>query len=329
MAEDEEVTSFQRSRPALELKNVSKYFKDKDGNIVTAAENVSLSIAQGKVMALVGESGSGKTTVGRLSVGLDVPSAGQIFLGGVPLRSYKKSQLRRTAQYIHQDPYSALDPFLTVRELLSRPLLYVKGVNEPEQRENIMREMLSWMGLEVSLLDTSLRELSGGQKQRVLLARAFVIEPDYLVADEPTTMIDFVNRGEIMALISKMIRKSGTSVLLITHDMSVASVHSDDIAIMYKGEIVEYGMTREVLKNPLHPYTTALLSVTPDKLIHQSLESFAFKRGVVKIPANLVGCRYQFGCPYAFDRCVKDHPGVVDAGRGHMVACFKVDLFSD
>ncbi len=309
----------------MEFRNVCQYFNDKNGGIVTAAEDVNLSINYGEAVALVGESGSGKTTLGRLSVGLGRPSKGEILLNGKNLSMFKRQELRGKAQYIHQDPYSSLDPYLSVREVLERPLIYVRDIKDPERREEIMARMLDGMGLESFYLSKSVRELSGGQKQRILLARAFVIEPEYVVADEPTTMVDFVRRNEIITLLSNLRTKMGTSVLLITHDVSVASKLSDRVAVMYKGEIVEYGATSEVLDNPLHPYTLALLSVTPEKLMKQEGPLLAATRkGTVVIPSKFEGCRYSFVCPYAFDRCRGERPRLIEVSPGHKVACFKV-----
>jgi peptide/nickel transport system ATP-binding protein len=309
----------------MEFRNVCQYFSDKNGGIVTAAQDINLSIKYGEVMALVGESGSGKTTLGRLSVGLGRPSKGEILLNGKNLWDFKKQELRSKAQYIHQDPYSSLDPYLSVREVLERPLIYVRNIGDAQRRESIMTTILDGMGLESLYLYKSVRELSGGQKQRILLARAFVIEPEYVVADEPTTMVDFVRRNEIISLLSNLRTKMGTAVLLITHDVSVASKLSDKVAVMYKGEIVEYGETSEVLKNPLHPYTLTLLSVTPEKLMNQEGPLLATtKRSNVVIPSKFSGCRYSFVCPYAFDRCKGENPHLIEVSANHKVACFKV-----
>jgi oligopeptide/dipeptide ABC transporter ATP-binding protein len=324
MQEREPINRSSAATVVLEFRRVSQYFKAPNGGIVVAAEDVSLSIKKGEVLALVGESGSGKTTIGRLSVGLRRPSKGQIILDGKDLQKYKKAELRRRAQYIHQDPYSALDPFLSVREVLERPLIYIKGIKDASKREDIMLAMLDSMGLEGLILSKSVHELSGGQKQRIILARAFVIEPEYVVADEPTTMIDFVRRAEIMSLLSSLRERMGTSVLLITHDVSVASELSDTVAVMYKGEIVEHGATAEVLKNPLHPYTLALLFVTPENLMKQGAQPIASKSGNVNIRASFEGCKYSFVCQYAFDRCRKERPTLVEVSAGREVACFKV-----
>ena len=311
------------SSSVLEFRRVSQYFRDRNGGIVTAAEDVNLTVKYGQVLSIVGESGSGKTTLGRLSVGLGKPSKGEIFLNGVDLQDYKKSELRKKAQYIHQDPYSALDPYLSVQEVLERPLVYIKGIRDSSERYEIMAKILDDMGLEPYILAKSVRELSGGQKQRILLARAFVIEPAYVVADEPTTMVDFVRRNEIMSLLSNLKKKIGTSILLITHDVSVASELSDVMAVMYKGEIVESGSTSEIMKNPQHPYTLALFSVTPENLIKQESMLPTIKRSNVRIPVNFQGCRYSFLCPYAFDRCRSEHPQLIEAAPEHKVACFK------
>jgi oligopeptide/dipeptide ABC transporter ATP-binding protein len=325
MQEAEQQQQTFTSQAIIEFRNVSQYFHDKNGGIVTAVDGVDLSIKYGEVVALVGESGSGKTTLGRLSVGLGKPSKGEILLGGKNLLKFTKQDLRAKAQYIHQDPYSALDPYLSVREVLERPLIHIRGIKDPDRRENVMATMLDGMGLESFYLSKSVRELSGGQKQRILVARAFIVEPAYVVADEPTTMVDFVRRNEIMSLLTNLTRKMGTAVLLITHDVSVASKLSNRVAVMYKGEIVETGNTKEVMENPLHPYTLALLSVTPEKLLNQSGPLLAAaKKGNVSIPLRFEGCRYSFTCPYAYDKCRNERPQLVEVSAGHKVACFKV-----
>jgi peptide/nickel transport system ATP-binding protein len=308
----------------LELRHVSQYFRGAGRSVIVAAEDINLTINQGEVLALVGESGSGKTTIGRVSVGLRTPSKGEVFLNGRDIRKYKKAELRRRAQYIHQDPYSALDPYLSVGEVLERPLIYVKGKQDPDERKEIMTAILESMGLDGSMLAKSVHELSGGEKQRVLLARAFVIGPDYVVADEPTTMVDFVRREEILSLLSGLKEVTGTSVLLITHDISVASELSEKIAVMYKGEIVEYGATEEVIKNPLHPYTIALLYVTPKNLIRKEKLPIVTKAPSVLRDGDGQRCRYTSSCPYAFDKCHREHPILLEVGSGHKVACFKV-----
>lgn len=322
--QEEQSLSVSNSSSVLEFRHISQYFRDRNGGIVTAAEDVNLSIRYGEVLAIVGESGSGKTTLGRLSVGLGKPSKGTILLNGIDLQKYKKAELRKKAQYIHQDPYSALDPYLSVQEVLERPLVYVKQIKDSSSRLEIMEKILDDMGMESYILRKSVRELSGGQKQRILLARAFVLEPMYVVADEPTTMVDFVRRGEILALLSDLKKKIGTSILLITHDVSVASALSDRMAVMYRGEIVESASTSELMKNPLHPYTLALFSVTPEKLMKQDPSMINLKRTNVRIPPNFEGCRYSFVCPLAFDRCRKERPVLEEVGGNHQVACFKV-----
>lgn len=254
----------------VEFSSVSKYFKDRGNNIVTALDDVSLRIEKGKILGLVGQSGSGKTTAARISVGLTRPSKGTVTVDGMDVAKIKDlKQLWIRAQYIHQDPYSSLDPYMSVHEVLERPLRFLLNQRRSDTQEPVMR-MMDVIGLDRSFLEKRVQELSGGERQRVMIARAFITNPVYAVADEPTTMIDSIHRNSILELLQRLKSEFNTSFLLITHDLSIAADICDDLAIMQKGKIVEYGKKDSVLNNPREQYTKDLLSATPEKLVEAS-----------------------------------------------------------
>jgi oligopeptide/dipeptide ABC transporter ATP-binding protein len=308
----------------VQFKGVSKYFKDKKGGIMTAVDSVDVAVGRDRVLALVGESGSGKTTLGRISVGLIDASKGEVLFDGRDIRKYKKDDLWKRAQYLHQDPYSALDPYLTIGEVLERPLRFLSKVSDRDQRKERVSTMMQAIGLASMQPSTKVARLSGGEKQRVLLARSFIMTPDFVAADEPTTMVDFIHRNEILALLRNLRKDLGTSMLLITHDISVASFLADHVAIMFRGSIVEYGPRSEVLERPLHPYTQTLLSLTPDKLASGEVrvaDLLQKKRDVALVPREK-GCKYESRCPYAFSTCRGAHPPLELVSGEHSVACY-------
>jgi peptide/nickel transport system ATP-binding protein len=290
---------------------------------VRAVREVSFSINRKEVLALVGESGSGKTTLGRLTVGLMRSTGGRILLDGEDIDGVPTSRLWKRVQYIHQDPYGSLDPYLSVGEVLDRPIRYVKGVKSPADRKRQVGQSLEEIGLGAGYAEKKIGTLSGGERQRILLARAFVAGPEYVAADEPTTMVDAVNRNEILRSLDNLKTGTGASLMLITHDLSVASQLADRIAIMHKGEIVEIGTKEQVANGPLHPYTEALLAVTPQNLLKQGGGDVKAPPSLEDLPDDFAGCRYVRTCPYAMDRCSREHPELKSHEGGQLVACFK------
>jgi len=254
----------------VDFSSVSKYYRDRGNNIVTALEDVSFTIDKGRILGLVGQSGSGKTTAARISVGLTKPSKGTVLVDGIDVTKIKdRKQLWIKAQYIHQDPYSSLDPYMSVRDVLERPLRFLLKRKSQDVKEPVAR-MINVIGLDMTFLDKRVQELSGGERQRIMIARAFITNPVYAVADEPTTMIDSVHRNSILELLQRLKKEFNTSFLLITHDLSIAADLCDDVAIMQKGKIVEYGKKDSVLGNPREQYTRDLLSATPERLVEAS-----------------------------------------------------------
>lgn len=317
----------------LEVDDVYKFFRI-PGGILTAVNNVSFSIDNGEVIALVGETGSGKTTLGRMTAGLELPSKGKIIFNGKDMKSYKSKDLWRNVQYIHQDPYASMDPLITVYNLLARPLKYLLNINNRNEEKERITEILERSGLDISYIDKKGGELSGGERQRVLIARAFISSPNYVVIDEPTTMIDFIHRNEIIETINNFRNEMGTSMLLITHDISLPSIVAQKIIIFYHGEIVEMGSIDEIYNNPLHPYTTFLIGIKPANLRANNdnnrtidlLLDYGSKKNIINYSDK--ACPYSYICPIASERCRTEKPELLNVGSNHYVACFKPGEFN-
>lgn len=308
----------------VDLIKISKFYKDYQGKIFTALNDVSISINKEELVAFVGETGSGKTTLGRISTGLTRPSVGQVKIDGIPLTKHNTGKEHwRKVQLIHQDPYSALDTLMTVSEILERPLKYLKGEGSKENRIDTIKNFLPKIGLEESILPKYIRELSGGERQRVLLGRAFIINPEYTVADEPTTMLDFIHRGEIINLIKSLKDIYKATMLLITHDLGLASSISDRVVVMHKGRIVEVGNNESVVGKSGHPYTVALNEAIPEKIMKNKGKSPFWNTNPDSTSQNTsVGCDYSLRCPFAQEKCYKEVPELVEIAEGHSVSCF-------
>jgi peptide/nickel transport system ATP-binding protein len=296
-------------------------------------DDINFTIPHGESLGLVGESGSGKTTTGKLLVRLIDPTEGQIHIYTnqgeaeiAHLRGKELKKFRRHVQMIFQDPYESLNPRRTIFDTVAEPLV-VQGLGDLADRERRVAELLVWVGLTPpeTFMFRYPHELSGGQRQRVAIARALIVNPTFVVADEPTSMLDVSIRTGIMHLMQELADRLGVTYLYITHDLAVARYMSSKLAVMYLGKIVEMGDTEEVLSKPLHPYTRALLSAVP-------VPDPTYKRGVPDIkgsiaqPINpLPRCRFYDRCPMAAKVCEdNDHPPLEDKGNGHQVACYLV-----
>lgn len=296
---------------------------------VKAVDHVSFDVRQGEILALVGESGCGKTTTGRAMLRLEDATGGHIYYKELPVERFSQKTLReyrKKAQIIFQDPYNSINPKQTIFDIVAEPL-EVNGLvaTEREKEERVVRA-INEAGLRPAeeYLYRYPHELSGGQRQRVCIAGATVLDPDVIVADEPVASLDVSIRNDILKLMVEQKEKLGVTYVFITHDLSLAWVISDRIAVMYLGRIVEIGDTEEVVSNPKHPYTKALISVipVPDPLAkHEHVILSGETPNPVDLPS---GCRFHPRCPEAIDACSEIEPTDVHIGGTHYAACIRL-----
>lgn len=314
----------------LAVTHLSKYFRG--GNLIKsrpirAVDNVSFDLEQSEVLAVVGESGSGKTTLARVVARLDTPTSGRVLLDGHSTgRFMRRSDLlryRRRIQMIFQDPFSALNPFYSVKQQLYRPLANLRRDLTRHERYEKVIEMMEQVGLSPvqEFLYRKPHELSGGQRQRVVIGRALIVDPDVILADEPTSMLDVSIRMGILNLLEELRAVKHFSYLFITHDLGSARYLSDHIMVMYAGRMLEAGSTDNVINAPAHPYTQLLLSVVPDPTHPELLDAVK----VVGSPPDLsnypTGCAFHPRCPFAMDICTKVVPEHRQVSQGHWAAC--------
>lgn len=293
---------------------------------VRAVDDVSFDIKKGEVFGLAGESGSGKTTTGRLILKLVELTSGKIRFMGQDISSLPESKikpLRRRMQIVFQDPYESLNPRMTISDILSEPLR-VQGVGNEAEIEARVRKILEDIQLvpPEEFLHRFPHELSGGQRQRVATGRAFILSPEFVVADEPVSMLDVSIRAEILNLMLSLVEKSDASFLYITHDLALARHMCDRMGIMYLGKIMEKGVTEQIVYEPLHPYTQALISAVPVPDPTMKRSDIVIK-GEIPSPINPPsGCRFHTRCPIANSKeCREKEPPLVDHGDGHFAAC--------
>jgi peptide/nickel transport system ATP-binding protein len=316
----------------LELENLKKYFELRKGIFgnpvfVKAVDGVAFSLGKGEAISLVGESGSGKTTLGKTILRLYKPTEGKIIFEDKDITYIEQKKLmwyRRETSIIEQDPYGALPSFYSIYRILEEPLIIHKFGNSEERRKRV-HEVLEEVRL-TPIEDFAPKYphmLSGGQLQRVAIARALTLKPELVVADEPVSMLDASVRIEILNLLSELQKNFGISFIYITHDLTTTKYFSERLFIMYAGKIVESGKMLEVIHNPLHPYTTALLKAIPDP----DSENRKILRDVPPgEPPNLVnppsGCKFHPRCPYKMDICLKEEPAMFEPEHEHFTLCW-------
>ena len=321
------------SKPLLEIQNIEKHFPVYGGIFkkkvasVYAVDGVSLSVNEGETVGLVGESGCGKSTLGRTILKLYKPTGGRIIFEGVDVTNYSTSQMRpyrKELQVVFQDPYESLNSRHTVGKIIEEPML-IHGVGNPKSRKAKTIELLEKVGLQESAYFRYPHEFSGGQRQRIGIARAIALEPKLIICDEPVSALDVSIQSQVMNLLMDLQEEMGLAYIFIAHDLAVVRHISDKVAVMYLGKIVEYTDADTIYRNPLHPYTKALISAIPEPDPTLKKDRIVLK-GDVPSPINPPsGCRFHTRCPFATDKCKMEEPQLVDHddedGVDHQVAC--------
>lgn len=313
----------------IEVKDLKKYFPVKNGitknNFIKAVDGVSFYIRRGETFGLVGESGCGKSTLGRTITRLYDVTSDDIFFEENNIAKLRKKQMKqyyKKIQTIFQDPYSSLNPYMNVKELIEEPLTLHTGLNKLERKEKI-ENLLEMVGLKKDDMDKFPHEFSGGQCQRIGIARAISTNPDFVLCDEPISALDVSIQAQIVNMLEDLQKEMGLTYLFVAHDLSMVKHISDRIGVMYLGSIVEVGKSDDLYKNPLHPYTKGLLSSIPIADPIKARESnLNIIKGDIPSPMNIPsGCRFHTRCPYAKPICSKVQPIEKEIGADHMVAC--------
>ncbi|MBP3208344.1 MAG: ABC transporter ATP-binding protein [Oscillospiraceae bacterium] len=317
------------SETLLEVKNLKQYFNVRTnmGKYVSlkAVDDVSFDIDKGETLGLVGESGCGKTTVGRTILRLYEPTAGQILFEGEEVTKKNITRMRKQMQMVFQDPYSSLDPRMTVEDIIGEPLdVHHLCSGRKERREKIL-DLMQTVGLNAEHATRYAHEFSGGQRQRIGIARALAVNPKFIVCDEPVSALDVSIQAQVINMFEELQEKLGVAYLFIAHDLLVVHHISKRIAVMYLGKIVEIADADELNDHPIHPYTESLLSAVPipDPNVTRARKRIVLE-GDVPSPLNMpTGCPFRTRCRYATEQCAKECPPLTDRGNGHRVACWE------
>lgn len=317
------MTEKMNSQPMVEVKNLKKYFATPRG-FVHAVDDVSFTVNRGETLGLVGESGCGKSTLGRTMIRLIEPTSGEVRFGGKDIVSLNKSEMkemRKKVQIVFQDPYSCLNPRLSVSELIAEPLIVNKVCKNNAEMNKRIKKLMDTVGLAERLIGAYPHELDGGRRQRIGIARSLALEPEFIVLDEPVSALDVCIQAQVLNLLNDLQKEHNLTYVFISHDLSVVKHLSDRIAVMYLGKIVELTDYRTTFKNPLHPYTQALLSAIPIPRVG-AMQNHIILEGDVPSPINPPeGCRFAGRCPFAKEICHTKSPELKEYEPGHFVSC--------
>jgi len=307
----------------LKVEDIKKYFPVKGGKLLKAVDNVSFSVDASEIFGIVGESGCGKSTIARLILRLLEPTDGKIFFDGIDIMTRKDESLsgfRKNVQIIFQDPLASLNPRMRVIDAIGEALIINKIVNRKKAKDQVV-QLLQKVGLDADVLYRYPHEFSGGQRQRICIARALAVNPRLIVADEPLSALDVSVQAQIINLLKDLHKGSGLAFIFISHNLQVIEHFSDDIAVMYLGKIVETGSTEDIFREPLHPYTEALLSAVPMPEINGKTARIILK-GDVPSPVDIPsGCPFHPRCHRRFKPCDKVIPVFKETRRGRWVSC--------
>ena len=316
------------SEKILEVKNLKKYFKSGKGTL-KAVDDVSFFINKGETLGVVGESGCGKTTTGRTAIGILNKTDGQVLYKGKDVHSLKgaeKKAFTKEVQIIFQDPYSSLDPKMRVHDIIAEGLRAHKMCKSKDEERKVVQDLLTTVGLNAEHATRYVHEFSGGQRQRIGIARALAVEPEFIVCDEPISALDVSIQAQIVNLLIRLQKEKGLTYMFIAHDLSMVKHISDRVAVMYLGTVAEITDSNSLYRNPLHPYTQALLSAIPipDPEVEEKKERIKLD-GELPSPIDPpAGCRFKGRCKHATDICGRERPELREVETGHYVACHMV-----
>ena len=321
----------EKRTPLIKVENLKQYFNISTGMFGTkplkAVDDISFEIFKGETLGLVGESGCGKTTVGRSLMRLYEPTAGKIIYNGELVTKKNMINYRKKMQVVFQDPYSSLNPRMTVADIIGEGLDIHKMYANKEEREAKILKIMQIVGLTSDHATRYAHEFSGGQRQRIGIARALVVDPEFIVCDEPVSALDVSIQAQVINMFEDLQKELDLTLLFIAHDISVVKHISDRIAVMYLGKMVELASADELCDNPLHPYTKSLLSAVPltdPKLAREKTRIVL--EGDIPSPLNAPsGCTFRTRCKYCTDKCSVDCPQMVEVSEGHFVSCWNLD----
>ncbi len=312
------------NKTILEVENLTKYFST-PGGMLHAVDGVSFKVLEGRTLGIVGESGCGKSTTGRTILKLLEPTSGKIVFDGQDITGFSRKQmrsLRQEMQMVFQDPFSSLDPRQTVSQLISEPIIEHRLLKTKSDVEKRTLQLMETVGLAERYINVYPHELDGGRRQRIGIARALAVEPKLIVCDEPVSALDVSIQAQILNLLRQLQQDLGLTYIFITHDLSVVKYFSDDIAVMYLGQMVEKAPSDILFKNPLHPYTKALLSAIPLPIVGKEKPARQLIKGEITSPVNLPDeCRFGKRCDYVQECCKKGNPQLREIEPDHFVAC--------
>ena len=318
------------TQPLVDVRHLKQYFPIRTGFFTTtplkAVDDISFHVNEGETLGLVGESGCGKTTAGRTLLHLYKPTSGEIYFDGNLITEKNIKNYRKEMQIVFQDPYSSLDPRMTVADIIGEPLDIHHLYSSRSERTDRVRELMDLVGLNSEQANRYAHEFSGGQRQRIGIARALAVDPRFIVCDEPVSALDVSIQAQIINTFEDLQKKLNIAYLFIAHDLLVVRHMSNRIAVMYLGRIVETADADEVSDHPLHPYTVSLMSAVPvpDPKIARSRHRIPLE-GDVPSPLHMpTGCAFRTRCRYATEKCAQERPELKEAASGHFVACWNV-----